>query len=1065
MPIARSAGVATRFALLVLAATLCSNLLAQTVSSTALAALKPVPQANRIAANADLGPQTHLSGTLPGWVQPSAQVAQSVDLTTPLHLFVFLQRDPAVEASFTQFLADQQNPSSPLYHQWLTPQQVGEFFGPTQSDVAAVTSRLSVQGLTVTSVSPSRVVIEVTGSAASVANAFHVNFAYYSFAGKPRLSSDSDPSIPSALTPLIASIGGLSEVVRLPQSSRKIVIPPPTAAVAQTASPLYTYSSTEHFLMPKDFSLIYDINPVHSAGNTGAKIGAATQHVAIMGQSRVAASDITNFASISAIGSSYTLNTIIPPAGVDPGVTNSGDQDEQTLDVDRVIGTATGVTVDLVVSSTGNGGGGIGTAIDYEVNTLVDPIMSISYGDCEVSAGSASTKANDNFFAAAAAEGITTLISSGDSGVDACGGSFAAPTGTQSAGINGLCSSGYVTCVGGTEFNDASNYSLYWASSNGAGQESALSYIPEGVWNEPTTDETSTGYWLSASGGGPSLYISKPSWQTGTGVPADGARDTPDVAFSAAGHDGYFACLDYSIPAGNGSCTSGSFVSFEGTSAAAPGMAGIVALLNTSLGKAQGNVNPLLYSLAASHPSAFHDTTIATSGVTGCVATTPSMCNNSTPAAASLTGGLAGYTLTTGYDQATGLGSLDVANFLTAAATSTVSTTLTLTASPNPATTSQAVTLTATLTPGTSSSTPTGSVQFYSNNVAIGPAATISSNIATFTDTFTTVGTYNITAVYSGDTNFAPSTATAVPLVVNVPAFTVTPATTTYTLISGATTGNTDVVTVASTTSFAGSVTLGCTITTASGTAAGSCTILPAIATLTAGSSSRSTLTIATTPGTSGVLNVKLTGTSGSTVVSSANIAVSLTAASFSLSASPTSLSFTSGATTGNTDTITVTSINGFAGSVTLTCVPSSSSAVFPPSCSASPTSVTLTAGGTGTSIITIGSTTAQANVTIQKVGLERSWTLGGGVALAMLFFLPAFRRRRSFGSLLAVALMALGAVSLSGCGNGGAAPATPATPKSSAGTYTVTVTATGTTAGATVAATPATATFSVVIN
>jgi len=174
-------------------------------------------------------------------------------------------------------------------------------------------------------------------------------------------------------------------------------------------------------------------------------------------------------------------------------------------------------------------------------------------------------------------------------------------------------------------------------------------------------------YQVAAGGGGVSAYIAKPMWQSGLGVPADGFRDVPDVSFTAADHDGYLGCF----AAGGGSCvssTTGTEITvFSGTSAAAPGMAGIAALLNTKLGAAQGNLNPALYRLAASTPAAFHDVTVASSGVIGCAAATPSMCDNSTPGELSLTGGLPGYVVGVGYDQATGLGSLDVANFIAAA--------------------------------------------------------------------------------------------------------------------------------------------------------------------------------------------------------------------------------------------------------------------------------------------------------------------------------------------------------------------------------------------------------------
>jgi pseudomonalisin len=93
-------------------------------------------------------------------------------------------------------------------------------------------------------------------------------------------------------------------------------------------------------------------------------------------------------------------------------------------------------------------------------------------------------------------------------------------------------------------------------------------------------------------------------------------------------------------------------------------MAGIEALLNQRTGGAQGNLNPQLYQMAARVPVAFHDATVASSGVTSCSAGTPSMCNNSMSSSTGLLGGQAGYLLTAGYDEVTGLGSLDVQAFI-----------------------------------------------------------------------------------------------------------------------------------------------------------------------------------------------------------------------------------------------------------------------------------------------------------------------------------------------------------------------------------------------------------------
>jgi pseudomonalisin len=646
-----------------------SGLSAQTPSDV-IARLQPVKQADRISANADYWRLVALQQKLPGWAKEPNQTAdQPVDLAKLIQVSVLLSREAAAESAFSQLVANQQNPMSPLYHQWLTPQQVGELYGPTANDLAAVTSWLASQGLTVESSSPNGLIIRASGSMAAVGGVFHTSFGMFTDNGRQRLSAISEPSIPAALSPVIRSVHGLTQTRYEPQS-RSSVHTLPAAAIR----PQVDLGGGSYAVLPNDFSVIYDIASVYAAGNQGATIGSKAQHIAIIGKSRIVASDIANYEALAGLPS-VQPNVVL--AGKDPGVatgSNVGYASEATLDVDRVIGTAPGAQADLVISADTSTDDGVDIGIAYTIETLRDPIMTISFGSCEAQNGSAETDYLNSEFETAASEGISTFVSADDSGVAGCDTPFAPVTlaeTPQIASINALCSSGYVTCVGGTEFNDEVNPSLYWASSNAnAGHESALSYIPEGAWNESSTASASGAmlYQVAAGGGGVSAYIAKPSWQSGLGVPADGFRDVPDVSFTAADHDGYLGCF----AAGGGSCVSSSggtqITVFSGTSAAAPGMAGIAALLNTKMGVAQGNLNPMLYRLAASTPTAFHDVTVATSGVTGCSAATPSICNNSTPGETSLTGGLIGYVVGAGYDQATGLGSLDVANFIAAAA-------------------------------------------------------------------------------------------------------------------------------------------------------------------------------------------------------------------------------------------------------------------------------------------------------------------------------------------------------------------------------------------------------------
>ena len=634
-------------------------------ASGALAALGPISHADRLAVRPDLSAQAQLRGHLPAWVRPANLIAEPVALGAPLHVSLVLARSAGTQAAFEKLLAAQQEPGSPLFHHWLTPAEIGTIFGPTDHDLGVVERWATSQGLHVDSVAPSRMILELSGTTAGVGNAFRVSFAYYMLAGAPRLSATSEPSVPAALVPLTAAVDGLVEIPLEPQNHAVAVARPAPGPAAPTgrdpALPHLTLSATEHFLSPADFAAIYDLKSVYSSGNTGATVGGKPQHIAVIGRSRVAATDISEFATATGIGA-YTLNTVLASI-MDPGTTGNGDQTEATLDIDRALSTAPGAQTDLVISGSAGGHDGAYVAAAYNVNQLLDPVMTLSFSNCEANVGAAGVNLWNTLFASAAAEGISVFVASGDAGAAGCY-NAATPNSGQVASINYICASSYATCVGGTEFTDTANPAAFWSATDAANLQSVLGYIPEGAWNEPssTTSTGATAYAPSASGGGVSQYIAKPSWQTGVGVPADGFRDVPDVSLSASGHNAYFACLAYA----GGDCSKNYFEAVFGTSAAAPAMAGIAALLNTAAGSAQGNLNPLLYRLAASPTAnAFHDVTVPSSGVANCTAL-PSTCNNSSPGPVGLSGGFTGYLVTTGYDLVTGLGSPAVAHLLTA---------------------------------------------------------------------------------------------------------------------------------------------------------------------------------------------------------------------------------------------------------------------------------------------------------------------------------------------------------------------------------------------------------------
>ena len=744
----------------------CTLLLLLTVLSsgqTADLVRMPVNPLNRV----------QLTGHHPAWASAQND-AGAVPADLPIErLTLVLARPPQVEQAYAQFLKDQQDPASPDYHHWLTPAQIGKRFGVSAHDIHAVTVWLQSQNLQVDSVANSRQRITFSGPASTVGNAFGAEMHYYMVKGEKRISINAEPQIPAALSAVIKSVSGLYTTKYSPQhGSQTIQAPSHNVGSNWRAVPDATFcsgSTCSNIIFPADFATIYNLN-----GITGG-INGAGQTIAIVGRSRVCTADITNFATQAAVTANVPT-AIVATNGVDPGPaacsgSASGDQSEATLDVTRSGSIAQGAALDLVISADTGGQDGIQIAATSVVDTPPTPapkIMSISFGLCEQEAGAPGVGFWDNLFQEAAGEGISVFVSSGDSAAAGCDTAFTTPPASQILSPNAICASSHATCVGGTEFADAANPSQYWSSTNGPGFESALGYIPEGAWNEPLNGSNQPQ--VAGTGGGVSGFISTPSYQTGTGVPTGRTgRYSPDVAFSASDHDGYFGCL----AAGGGSCVvsggSFSFEIFSGTSAAAPDMAGIAALLDQKESSAQGLLNPTLYTLAATPANAvFHDVTVATSGVTGCVVTTPSMCNNSTAGPNGLTGGLSGYLVTAGYDEATGLGSINVANLLTSWSSAIgVATTATLTVSPtSPVNAGTSVTLTATVKPASGSVTPTGTVTFFNGSTALNatPIA-LTNGAATFTSSTLAGASYSITAAFSPatGTGFAASTSSALP--------------------------------------------------------------------------------------------------------------------------------------------------------------------------------------------------------------------------------------------------------------------------------------------------------------
>jgi subtilase family serine protease len=569
---------------------------------------------NRVAARIDEEQVVTLTGNVhPGARREFDQGA--VSETTRLNRMVLkLEPSAAQQADLDALIEAQHDPQSPLYHKWLTPADYGSRFGASTQDLARITAWLNAHGFTVDEIPANNRLVIFSGTVGQLAETFHTEIHSYIVNGVQHIANSQDPQIPAALEGVVGGVVSLHDFRRSPQIHSRTAIGAAGTRAGMTALPEYSSGGT-NYLFPADWATIYDLKSLYSAGTTGTGTS-----IAIVGRSNINISDVTQFRSASGL---VANNPTVILVSTNPGLL-SGDQDESTLDVEWSGAVAPGAAVKFVVGASTTTSDGVDLSAQYIVNHAVAQVVSTSYGSCEQDMGATELAFYNSLWQQAASQGMSSFVSSGDSGAAGCyGGSSTSASGT---GVNGLCSSPYSTCVGGTEFNEGANSSKYWGTTNASTDGSALSYIPEEVWNESALNGGS-GLW--SSGGGVSTVYPQPSWQKGVSgtSAANGMRAVPDVAMAAAGHDGYIIVED------------GSFWVISGTSAASPSFAGVVALLVQSQnGKGVGNANTGLYPLLNATHNPFH--------------ATPSG-NNSVP-------GVTGFTASGApYNLATGLGSVD----------------------------------------------------------------------------------------------------------------------------------------------------------------------------------------------------------------------------------------------------------------------------------------------------------------------------------------------------------------------------------------------------------------------
>ncbi|MGD0890666.1 MAG: protease pro-enzyme activation domain-containing protein [Terracidiphilus sp.] len=719
--------------------------------------------------------------TLKGTVHPLANAKNdrgaAPDSTQLDRIHLVLKRSASQQAALDQLVSQLHTPGSASYHKWLTPDQFGKQFGPSDQDIATVETWLTGHGFNVIGVKPGKQVIEFSGNVGQFRSAFHTQIHKYEVNGQTHTANATDPQIPAALAPVVGGFVSLNNF-RL-KSYAEYGGKASYNTQNHTATPQWTYGTTQseyYALAPADFAVQYDLTPLYTASVNGTG-----QSIAIINESNVNIDLVNQFRTLFKLPAN-------PPQviidGNDPGVDGINNPDgpngasgEAYLDVEWSGAVAPDATIDLVIAADTELQSGLVLAMEHAVYGNIAPVISLSFGGCERDQESFNSFMNA-LWEQAAAQGITAMVSAGDNGSASCDDQDAQYYAVAGQAVNGLASTPYNVAVGGTDFyySDYANSSLlntqlatYWDTTPSQLPAASIKQvIPEQPWNQSQfglnainyyAETGTTAIWAGSGGasncatgsgsngnggwGTCTAGYAKPTWQTGTGTQSDTVRDLPDVSLYAAG--GWATNYSfYPVCASDGDCQSPSgnnlvqISEYGGTSASSPAFAGIMALVNQKYGP-QGQANYVLYPLKTQYPAAFHDVKNGTNSVPCNIDTTGSGQPES-PDCISVSSSLAyviddpnyesakegqigtgttpEYNAAAGYNLATGLGTVDANVLVTDWSKITLAaSTTTLTPSKTSFTHGTSITVSGAVT---GKGTPSGSVALMTNSTEPG---------------------------------------------------------------------------------------------------------------------------------------------------------------------------------------------------------------------------------------------------------------------------------------------------------------------------------------------------------
>ena len=719
--------------------------------------------------------------TLRGTVHPLTRTAVDQgavsDSFVASRLLLVLNRPPERELALQQFLQDAHTRGTARYHQWLTPEHFGEQFGPAPAEIQTASDWLSAQGFNGLKASKSGQFIEFSGTAGQLRKAFHTEIHQYSAQGEKHYANATEIQIPQALTALVAGVSQMNDFRAQPQV--RVAGAAQYARTTKKTTPLWTIPNPDgtpnpyaYTVTPQDFYTQYDLGPLYNVGINGSG-----QTIGIINESNIDLSLVHHFQSLFGI-TGTTPQVVID--GDDPGEFGNVDV-EAYLDVEMSGAVAPNATVNLYIAQ----GSGLVDPLELAALRAVDDnqasVLSVSFGNCELYLGIVGNQFWSGLWEQAAAQGQTVLVSAGDSGSEC--------TLEEENTVSGIASTPWNVAVGGTDFyysdyaTGGASATGLWNQTNSTNLGSLIAPLQEQPWDDPYgLNVIADGYHRgerAAGGGGASNCssqnytanplspctrgYSKPTWQSGPGVPADSVRDLPDVSLFASNGANLSA---YAICAAEGQCAAGSGDNAQvylvgGTSASAPAMAGIMALVNQKYGR-QGQASYTLYPLAQQTPAAFHDITVGSNSEVCGGEANPPIC-------VLQWNGIFGtpqYPAGPGYDQASGLGSVDASvlvnnwNALTFKPTTT-----TLQLSTTKAVHGTPLTISTTVAPESGSGTPTGEVALLIGSTLSTSQSQLflSLNDGSGSRSVNNLpgGTYQLTGRYGGDGTYASSSSAA----------------------------------------------------------------------------------------------------------------------------------------------------------------------------------------------------------------------------------------------------------------------------------------------------------------